>query len=88
MRIELNLVKCSDKSPRKDGRYTVVDKRYDGKWSIRGDMEYTVVGGWNTAYTKIKDGVNILDTKYALKLAEEPDTYWAKEMVVTEDDDE
>lgn len=85
MRIELNLVKCSDESPTKDGRYTVVDWLFE-KWSIRGDMDYTVEGGWNTSRSLTENGV--IDTKYALNLAEEPDAYWAKEMVVTEDDDE
>ena len=87
MRIELHLVKCSDASPEKDGRYHIATLNDTGNVDWLSTTLFTVEGGWNTyrncdvtvfAYNRIRYDDN---TKY-------PEAYWADSVVLTEDDDE
>ena len=85
-RVELTLVKCSEKLPEKDGQYTVVDLWRNSVFSVN-TLNYTVEYGWNTS--RYTDGTASNENALHFEDAEKyPDHYWAVSTVITEDDDE
>ena len=84
-RLELNLVKCSEKMPEKDGQYTVVDL-WRGVFSCN-TVNYTVAAGWNS-FVDYKGELHAESVIHFENVETHPDHYWAVSSVITEDDDE
>lgn len=82
MKVEMNFVKCMDEAPKADGDYSVMTVHSENYFY--GTMKFTVDGGWNTRYTYAGE----LDTSHRINFESDPEAYWAKSIVITEDDDE
>lgn len=82
MKVEMNFVKCMDEAPKADSYYSVMTVH--SEIYFYGSTEYTVDGGWNTRYTSEGE----LDTSHKINFESDPGAYWAKSVVITEDDDE
>lgn len=87
MRIEMHLVKCSEASPEKDGRYHIATLDDMGNVDWLSTVLFTTGGGWNTYYKF--DGTVFTDNRIRYDDSTEyPEAYWADSVVLTEDDDE
>lgn len=72
MKVTMNLVKCKDEKPLKDGHYVICDMFRGGIWYTTMS-HYTSCNGWNTTRT---------DASYRMTYEEDDDKYWAKEIIV------
>lgn len=87
MRLEMHLVKCSEASPKKDGRYPTVTLNDTGNVDWFSSTLFTTDGGWNTC--RMCDGTVYTNGRIWYEDSTEyPEAYWADSVVLTEDDDE
>lgn len=76
LKVTLNLVRCKDEKPPRDGRYFVCDM-YQGEVWYTTATYYTERNGWNTTNT---------DASHRLAYEEDDDKYWAKEVLIEDDE--
>ena len=84
LRVTLDLVKCNERVPEKDGEYTVVYQRYPNEFVVLGNTQFTTEYGWNTSI--YSDGT--VSNEHRLNYEERDNFYWAPKVDATEIDEE